>query len=263
MEFKFDLNSVLRPDSRGIAILAPNSQYRPSRELCFIIDELGKLSATAQGLRAIITTSTKFFGSNDNKLYFKTEGNRVLGMLKTGYRKLFYTNEIGKITELTPLCLLDFYVHESVQRSGYGKELYERMIYEENSQPNKIAIDRPSPKLLSFMRKHYGLSEFVPQNNNFTIYKRYFNGGFQESDGNRRKTPISRNREPDLSYGEPVVNNLSRERKLQEQFGAGNIFNDSTEIRRGSNYQPRAPFATEVPLRKKVTTSAASYGSYI
>jgi len=28
--------------------------------------------------------------------------------------------------------------------------------------PAKIAYDKPSPKLLGFLRKHYGLSRYIP-----------------------------------------------------------------------------------------------------
>ena len=31
---------------------------------------------------------------------------------------------MGSIKELKPLCVLDFYVHESVQRGGIGKVTY-------------------------------------------------------------------------------------------------------------------------------------------
>ena len=48
----------------------------------------------------------------------RAEGNRVMGLLKVGVRKLFIRNEAGQIKEISPLCVLDFYVHESVQRSG-------------------------------------------------------------------------------------------------------------------------------------------------
>lgn len=53
-------------------------------------------------------------------MYLKVEGNFVLGFLKTGYRNLFHRDNNGKINEIKPLCVLDFYVHESVQRKGIG-----------------------------------------------------------------------------------------------------------------------------------------------
>ena len=178
MEFKFDIRRAIRWDPQGLFILFPRNDQK-TKEISEIIDAMGKESSRAQGLRSVITTSIRFFSSSDNKIYLKAEGNKVVGILKTGCRKLFYTNEIGKIIEMSPLCLLDFYVHESCQRSGHGKELYEFMLRNENSSPNKVAIDRPSQKLIAFMRKHYNLSDFIPQNNNFVIFRQFFIQNFQ------------------------------------------------------------------------------------
>ena len=44
----------------------------------------------------------------------KAEGSTVIGLLKVGVKKLFIRNESGNIKEINPLCVLDFYVHESV-----------------------------------------------------------------------------------------------------------------------------------------------------
>ena len=187
MEFKFDIRKSLRPDSAGLVhILSQNSFKSP--QINEIIDSIGRESSRAQGLRSIITSSTRFFASSDNKIYIKVEGAKVVGFIKTGIRKLFYSNEIGKIMEMSPLCLLDFYVHESCQRSGYGKELFEFMLKCENSTANKIAIDRPSVKSLTFMRKHYGLSDYIPQNNNFVVYRQYFDSGFA---GEQRRKKVA------------------------------------------------------------------------
>lgn len=76
--------------------------------------------------------------------------------------------------EIDPLCVLDFYVHETVQWKGIGKELFEMMIKHYQISPAKIAYDKPSAKLLGFLRKHYGLSWFTPQNNNFVVFSVYF-----------------------------------------------------------------------------------------
>jgi len=35
---------------------------------------------------------------------------------------------MGVVREVEPLCILDFYVHESRQRSGCGKKLFEEML---------------------------------------------------------------------------------------------------------------------------------------
>ena len=51
----------------------------------------------------------------------KVEKNSVIGFLKVGTKKLFIRDDYGKINEIEPLCVLDFYVHETQQRGGHGK----------------------------------------------------------------------------------------------------------------------------------------------
>lgn len=75
---------------------------------------------------------------------------------------------------MTPLSVLDFYVHESVQRGGHGKELFENMLTHEKVEPRKLAYDRPSNKFRSFLAKHYNLKNYVTQNNNFLVFDDYF-----------------------------------------------------------------------------------------
>jgi alpha-tubulin N-acetyltransferase 1 len=48
--------------------------------------------------------------------------------LKVGVKKLFVRNRAGLIIEINPMSVLDFYVHESVQRGGHGKDLFEKML---------------------------------------------------------------------------------------------------------------------------------------
>lgn len=48
------------------------------------------------------------------------------------------------------------------------------MLEFENLCPEQLAIDRPSEKLLAFLRKHYSLSQKIPQMNNFVIYDGFF-----------------------------------------------------------------------------------------
>jgi alpha-tubulin N-acetyltransferase 1 len=48
------------------------------------------------------------------------------------------------------------------------------MLEYEGVSPKKLAYDRPSEKLLSFLDKHYNLTKYVPQNNNFVVYNDYF-----------------------------------------------------------------------------------------
>lgn len=83
-------------------------------------------------------------------------------MIKIGFKKLFVRDRVGGIKEISPLSVLDFYVHESVQRGGHGKELFEKMLQSENVEPKKLAYDRPSNKFKSFLAKHYNLRNYVP-----------------------------------------------------------------------------------------------------
>lgn len=59
--------------------------------------------------------------------FFSNLGS-VIGFLKVGAKHLYVYDSHGQVHERTPLCLLDFYVHESKQRSGYGKKLFEVML---------------------------------------------------------------------------------------------------------------------------------------
>eukprot|EP00775_Hariotina_reticulata_P004091 gene4091-4338_t len=145
-----------------------------------VLEEFGQRSAAAQGLRAPITDIYRL-RSSDQRLYLHmapatvtSSSCTVLGGLKIGRKKLFLHRVNGAIAEVKPLCVLDFYVHESYQRQGVGKALFEYMLAAEGQTPEQLGYDRPSPKLLAFLRKHYHLSSYVPQTNNFVVYEQYF-----------------------------------------------------------------------------------------
>ena len=141
----------------------------------FVIDDLGQRSAKAQGLGAVITTVRKMMYT-DQRLYVNRTDRAINGMLKVGRKNLFIRDHAtGKMNEINPMCVLDFYVHESVQRGGIGKQLFEEMLSRERMDPSQFGYDRPSPKLIGFLRKHYGLVDFDPQPNNYVVFKAYFN----------------------------------------------------------------------------------------
>ena len=104
-----------------------------------------------------------------------------------GKKNLFLLDGNGGQNEVYPLCVLDFYVHESRQRSGCGKNLFEYMLQDQKATPKFMAIDRPSPKLLAFLRKYYGLAKSIPQVNNYVIFDGFFVGRpFECSPGPKR-----------------------------------------------------------------------------
>jgi len=171
---------VIRPARRvcALAVLEADSLGRlPQRAkgvLEFVVDDLGQRSAKAQGLGAVITTVRKMLYT-DQRLYIHRSDRAINGMLKVGRKNLFIRDHAtGKMNEINPVCVLDFYVHESVQRGGIGKQLFEEMLRRERLDPACFGYDRPSPKLIGFLRKHYGLVDFDPQPNNFVVFKAYF-----------------------------------------------------------------------------------------
>ena len=194
MEFPFFTAKALNCDDDGFAIIdggQPHLYRRPgagghnplgggataastpAQQMEEIIDRMGAASAKAQKLPQVITTTGKLFAS-DNRLYLQAVGKAVVGLLKVGKRNLFINGGSGQIKEIKPLCVLDFYVHESVQRGGHGRALFAKMLQAENARPEKLGYDRPSEKLIAFCGRHFGLRKYVPQNNNFVVFDAYW-----------------------------------------------------------------------------------------
>jgi hypothetical protein len=100
----------------------------------------------------------------------------LLGFIRMGSKHLIAMGETGGHFHISPLCVLDFYVSESYQRYGHGREIFEFMLNSERDileGPHKLAYDRPSPKLQGFLKKHYQLYHSIPQSNNFLIFKEF------------------------------------------------------------------------------------------
>jgi len=150
-----------------------------------LINDMGMASARAQGLVnahgvANPITVVNRLGETDARVYIlgqQEEGGPpvAVGLLKVGKKDLFHWDADGRQRELRGMfCVLDFYVHEHWQRGGFGKYLFMSMLQNEGVDPSKLAYDRPSPKLIGFMRKHFGLTDYVPQQNKFVIFNQYF-----------------------------------------------------------------------------------------
>ena len=123
---------------------------------------MGKASASAQNLHHIITNSAKLRESLGEQQVFvmcDLSANVVIGLLKIGRKKLFVFDQAGTQHEMNPLCILDFYVHESRQRHGCGHAIFEYMLQHEGVDVRHLAIDHPSDKFLFFFRKYYNLTQ--------------------------------------------------------------------------------------------------------
>ncbi|KAF7235607.1 Alpha-tubulin N-acetyltransferase 1 [Varanus komodoensis] len=201
------------------------------QQLMAIIDEMGKASAKAQNLPTPITSASRM-QTNRHVLYILKDSEAkmtgkgiIIGFLKVGYKKLFVLDRHGAHNEVEPLCVLDFYIHESLQRHGYGKELFHYMLQRERVEPHQLAVDRPSEKLLCFLRKHYGLSDTIPQVNNFVI----FQGFFSHQHAPVRKLP------PKRHEGEIKPYSLSDREFLKEEVEPPWPFNQSRSLTRSSS----------------------------
>nr|CAD7572799.1 unnamed protein product [Timema californicum] len=153
-----------------------------------ILDDMGRASAIAQGLNKPITSGERlrnfrafrakcvFIDMYDHGwtcVVFRGKGT-VVGLLKVGSKNLYVYDHTGAHHEVKPLCVLDFYVHESKQRMGLGKILYEHMLKEANVLPQDLAIDKPSENFLAFLFKYYGLEHIIPQSNNYVVFDGFF-----------------------------------------------------------------------------------------
>ncbi|KAG8461462.1 hypothetical protein KFE25_001066 [Diacronema lutheri] len=104
--------------------------------------------------------------------------HEAVGLLKMGAKKLFLVHPRAgsALTECAPLCCLDFYVLDVMQRTGVGRQLFDAMLEVLGARAEAIAYDRPSPKLRAFLAKHFGLRAEVPQTNNFVVFEPFFRG---------------------------------------------------------------------------------------
>lgn len=154
------------------------------RQMADIINVLGRRSCKAQALGATITDWTRM-ASGSHRIYIAARTSRagsgstrqlVLGFLKTGRKNLFLrvSDMTSMLREVEPLCVLDFYVHESLQRQGVGLKLMRGFFQNEGVTAEAVAYDRPSNKLISFLGKHFGLQDYVNQTNNFVVFRRFW-----------------------------------------------------------------------------------------
>ncbi|XP_077986082.1 uncharacterized protein LOC144440569 [Glandiceps talaboti] len=257
MDFQFNVNHVL--GENDIAVfderLVPyrTTSSATAGNLHTLIDDMGRASAKAQGLRAPITSASKLRVSNHHLYVMKlAEANRglgaVIGILKVGRKRLFILNIHGEQTEMEPLCVLDFYVHESCQRKGYGKRLFEHMLRMENQKPQHLAIDRPSPKFTSFLIKHYNLRATIPQVNHFVVFDGFYRGHPESGYVRKRSRFVSNpdSRRPPLPPG-----------GRRDSFGRDPSWNSPGQQNSGTNSRAASGLETGV-VRNPVGVNTAS-----
>ena len=168
------------------------------------VDIMGKRSARAQGLKKAITSYVQMTTSDHRLFLLVARGGALKGMMRVGQRQLFVRRDgDAPYCQINPTCVLDFYVHESCQRRGEGRQIYDQMIAHEGKQPHELGYDRPSAKFLGFLAKHFGLKGYVPQANNFVVYDQYWSrggggGGGERGRGGARNNGAARQRDHPL-----------------------------------------------------------------
>ena len=116
------------------------------------VDIMGKRSARAQGLKKAITSYVQMTTSDHRLFLLVARGGALKGMMRVGQRQLFVRRDgDAPYCQINPTCVLDFYVHESCQRRGEGRQIYDQMIAHEGKQPHELGYDRPSAKFLGFL----------------------------------------------------------------------------------------------------------------
>uniref|UniRef100_A0A0K0D286 Alpha-tubulin N-acetyltransferase n=1 Tax=Angiostrongylus cantonensis TaxID=6313 RepID=A0A0K0D286_ANGCA len=168
MELNYDLSEIFtsepfqRLDRAKLARFNPRKFWSVQKS----IDTLGQLSTEAQGLKRVLTTYEKVLNhAEDQIIYLMWQRHPtkslsiVIGILKVGRKHLYLLDESQRKFEEEPLCILDFYVHSSVQRRGNGHQLFDYMLKQESISAASIAIDRPSDAFLQFLTKFYDLKK--------------------------------------------------------------------------------------------------------
>jgi len=94
------------------------------------------------------------------------------------------------------------------------------MLEYEDIQPNKIAYDKPSKKLIGFLSKHYNLNHYIPQNNNFVVFDDYFNNNY-----NYKKT--ANNKYNERTNDKDTTTNINTNKNTNRNSNGYNKSNNS------------------------------------
>lgn len=160
------------------------------------VDEIGRESADAQNLKLPITTAEKLkqkapgHDSPDKfndylYLLLKTATSPLLGstlqpigFIRVGDRSLFLVKPdtsggTGRLVHVDPcFCALDFYCR--IRRSGFGLFLFKQALNLHGKTAEKVAFDRPTASMISFLSKHFNLTNPIEQPNHFVIFEKFF-----------------------------------------------------------------------------------------
>ncbi|XP_073843523.1 alpha-tubulin acetylase isoform X2 [Musca autumnalis] len=271
VEFRFDIRPLFsQPIIKVTSNLLPHT-FRGDRRQCLdatskmseIIDRLGQLSANAQKLNTPVTTAQRLRMSENQTIYLMADINQgnngaVIGLLKVGTKDLYLFDETGQTRKVENApCILDFYIHESRQRAGLGKDLFETMLVDEKWTPIKCSVDRPSEKLLGFLKKHYGLVRSIPQANNFVLYEGFFDdvqATTKQTNGAGNGMYITNSPNTQL-FGATYLGEENNKKRMQRNLEATpNLASQITQISPVGRYGARRPTCSMAEIIHSGTT---------
>ena len=121
------------------------------------------------------------------------------------------------------------------------------MLLREKIQTRKLGFDRPSSKFLNFLQKYYGLKDYVPQNNNFVVFKDYFidephkKDKYDIYDHNYNYSKNNYN-----NYDNYNNNNYSKNILTQRKLGKFNQINNNENISNNNAKNDEKEFASKI-----------------
>lgn len=157
--------------AKSVSSALPETRARLSADLA----RLGQLSGEAQGLNGPITSLEKLLSAeNQTVLVRYSPDGTAVAFLKFGRKSLYLYDPHGRMANLEVDCLLDFFCVEEERRQGIGLQLFRSMLSITGLEPCRLAYDRPSPLLISFMKKHFQYSTPDIQPNRFAIFQGFW-----------------------------------------------------------------------------------------
>jgi len=172
IDLDFSTFNIYRLTSQDVKNIKKNNIKRYN-ELELQIRTLGCESAKWQDLKYAITTLEILEDNPEQILYFVCEKDAIIGYIKIGRKKLFLYDKNGVCHELIPMSILDFLITTAYQKKGIGHFLFEHVLKKEHIDVTEIAYDRPSKRLICFLKKYYNFKKDIPQYNNFMIFESF------------------------------------------------------------------------------------------
>lgn len=105
----------------------------------------------------------------------------MLGFIRVGYKKHSFRDRLQNYYIKSALSVIDFYVHTSIQRKGYGKvkytfikEIFDKMIFNEKAYPSQLTYESINDTMLQFLNKCFNLRNYMLQNDGLLVFDGFF-----------------------------------------------------------------------------------------